>query len=267
MSEVWVNDIDLADYGFVLGADPAHRAMPSFTDASMALLGAIGPTWAGEPVQVAPRRLTIAGSVRAASSSALLTAIDALKQIATQGAVRIRFADHADREFRDCRLVDFSAPSPAAVLSNLGANLSITFEDLDPLAYDLNQQGIPLSTGRAALPIGTAPSFPILVIHGGGASLSGITATYRDAVGVARQSMGFTLSLGANDYLIVDCLRARVIVSTAGVQADSLASWTSGDFFVIRSADGSSELGQYPTIELTGTGTPMGTIYYSRAWL
>jgi hypothetical protein len=275
MSDAWINDIDLADYGFVMGQDAGHAESPQFSDPSAALLGALGATWLSEPTQAAPRRIVVGGNVKQASAALYRAAIDQVKGLATQGAVRVRFADHTDQEFRDCRLVDFKAVPRAALLSNLAGDVVMQFEAADPLRYDVNPQGIPLSTSRASLPIGTAPSFPLIRIHGGGATVTGpIVITVRNAGGDSVQT--FTISvtslsgsvLGANDYIDIDGTRIRMVKSLAGTQSDGGALWSAGDFPVIRPADGNWELLEYPTMELSAnSGTPVGLCTYARAWL
>lgn len=267
MSEAWIDDVDLADYGFVLGADPDHASTPDFADATAPLLGAVGPTWLGEPTQANSRRLLVSGHVKASDAATFRNALDYLKALATNGAVRLRFADRVDREFRDARLVSFKSSARAAILQNAAGDVAMTFECADPLRYDVSPQGIALSTARAALPIGTAPSFPLIVVHGNGATLSGITLTYRNAGGDSMQTMGFTGTLGTTDYLIIDCVKAQVTKSAGGVQSDALSWWTSGEFPVIRPADGWVELAQFPTLEISGTGTPVGTCTYARGWM
>lgn len=267
MSEVWINDVDLGDYGFVLGQNPAHANTPDLSDASAPLLGQLGPTWLGEPSQAAARKFLVAGHLLTASQAVLLANLDALKALAGAGAVRLRFADRPTQEFRDARLVSFAPTARAAILSALASDLAISFECVDPLRYDVQPLGVAVSTARAALPIGTAASFPVITIHGGGASLTNPVLTYRNASGDIVTTMGFTGTLGANDFLIIDAVRCQVTKSVAGVQSDALSWWTSGDFPVVRGADGWYELAEYPFAELSGTGTPMGLITYSRAWL
>lgn len=267
MSEVWINDIDLGDYGFVLGADPDHASSPDFSDATAPLLGSVGPIWLGEPVQATARRLLVGGYVKQTSSATYLAAVDVLKGIATSGAVRVRFADRTTQEFRDGRLVSFKDSRRAAILANLAGDVAMTFEFADPIRYDVYPQGIALSTGRASLPIGTLPAFPVITIHGNGASLTNPTMSLRQANGDVHQSMGFTGTLGANDFLIVNCITTRITKSVSGTQSDATSWWTSGDFLSLRPADGSYELSEYPTLELGGTGTPVGLCVYSRGWL
>lgn len=267
MSEVWINDVDLADYAFVLGADPKHAGAPQFADASAALIGQLGPMWLGEPVQAAARRLLVAGFISATSAALFRTYADELKQLAATGAVRLRFNDRATQEFRDARLVDMTVGPRAAILANLAGDVAMTFELLDPLRYDVQPQGIALTSSRVSLPMGTAPTFPLILVHGNNASLTNPTLTYRDASGESQQTMNFTGTLGANDYLIVDCVRAQVTKSVAGTQSDASSWWTAGDFPVFRAADAWYEESAWPTLEVGGTGTPGGIVTYVRSWL
>lgn len=268
MSEVWINDVDLADYGFVLSADPGHAAAPSLSDGSAPLIGSLGSVWTGQPVQAAPRRLLIAGHIIASSSAQFLTYADALKALATVGAPRIRFADRPTQEFRDARVSgDVQLAPRNAILSNVAGDFRAQFECVDPLRYDVQPQGIPLSTARAALPIGTGPSHTLIAVHGNGGTLSAITITIRNASGDVVQTMGLTVSLGANDYILIDSLKTAITLYTAGVASNALSAWTSGDFLLARSIDGWNELGQNPTIEVAGTGTPGGLCTFARAWL
>jgi phage-related protein len=268
MSEVWINDIDLADYGFILGADPKHASSPDFTDATAPLLGALGPTWLGEPVQAGSRKLLVSGYIVTASAALYRQNVDALKAIATSGAPRVRFADRPDQEFRDARVLSISVAPRAAILTNLAGDVTIAFDVADPLRYDVNPQGIALSPARASLPVGTAPSPPLIILHGGGASLTNPLLTYRNAAGDSQQTMGFTGVLGASDYLIVDCVQTQVTKSVSGAQSDALSWWTSGDFLTMRPTDGWWELSEYPTLELSASaGAPCGVATYARAWL
>ena len=82
------------------------------------------------------------------------------------------------------------------------------------------------------------------------------------------QTAGFTVSLGANDAIRIDCARGTVSKIASGVVTDALQAgyWTSGDYvLLLRPADGNPEMGVYPTVELSSsTGTPVGEITYTR---
>lgn len=268
MSEVWINDADLADYGFALGQNPKQVDSPRFSDATGALIGALGPIWLGEPAQAAPRQILIGGHVIGSSASVYRGYVEALKSLATMSAVRLRFSDHSDQEYRDARLTAFDVTPRNALLSTLAADIALTFEVADPLRYDVNAQCIPLTTNRALCPMGTAPVFPVLVVHGAGASLTNIVVTVRNASGDVVQTMTFTQTIGANDYRIIDAVRNQVSKSVSGTASDALSEWTAGDFPMLRAADGNYEQSAWPTVELSSsTGTAAGLITYCRAWL
>lgn len=268
MSEIFVNDVDLADYGFVMGVNPKHASSPTFSDASAPLLGNIGPVWAGDPVQAAARQLIVGGHMVAATESLLRTNVDILKALFTLGAVRLRFADRVDQEFRGGRLVSFDATPKAALLHNAATDLQAVFGLADVLRYDLQPSGFALTTSRTALPMGTAPTFPIISINGGGASLTNPVITYRDAAGNIQQTMSLIGTLGANDRIVVDSKGVSIALYTAGVKSDALSWWPvgSGDFIKLRAADAAYEQSGWPTLELSASaGTPFGRVTYSRA--
>jgi hypothetical protein len=80
--------------------------------------------------------------------------------------------------------------------------------------------------------------------------------------------MAFTFSGGADDALIVDAARARITKSASGTLTDGLSYWTSGDFPLLRPADGWVESAAYPSVELSSaTGTAQGSISYVRRYL
>lgn len=271
MSELYVNDIELyGSYGFTLGANPGHATGPSLSDPTATVLGQLGPVWAGEPTQAAPRKLTPSGFVSAASASALKSAIDNLKALCYSGAVRLRFPDRTDQEFRDCRCAGFEVTPRAALMANLGADVSMTFDVADPIRYDINPLGYALSTSRTSLPMGTAPCGNVMIVlHGGGASLTNPTVTLKNAAGDTLGTIGLTASIGANDYALLDVSRVMLTKSVAGTTSDGLSWWTSGDLgLVFRPADGWYEASAWPTVTLSSTGgTAQGLISYSRGWL
>jgi hypothetical protein len=266
MSEIWINDIDLADYNFVMGVDPKHGASATFSDASAAILGTVGPAWLGEATQAAARRIVVGGFFEAASLAQRLAWLDTLKALSTLGAVRLRFADRPDQEFVDARLVDFGPTPKAALLTNRATDLQITFELTDVLRYDVHPIGFALSTSRTVLPLGTGPCFANLSINGNGSSLSNFGWILRNAAGDPVQSQSFVGSLGANDRFVID-KRILLTLYTAGVASDGFSFWPpgNGDFLALLPTDAAYEQGGFPTIELTGTGTPVGRITYKRA--
>lgn len=265
--EVWVNDIDLGDYGF-MGSPPirSFTDAPVLADPMVITQGWPGPLWAGEPTLAQVRTVLVNGKVIAASNAALLAAVDNLRALCEDGAVRLRFADRPTQEYRDARCKEFS-DSRRDLLLGLATELAIAFELANPQRFDMHPIGLGLSTSRIACPLGTAPSYPVILISGAGAAVTNPTITYRNAAGLVVQTMGFTGTIGANDFWRVDTTRAMITKSLAGTASDGISLWTGGDFPVLRPADAWFETTAWPTLELSASaGTPVGTVVYARQY-
>lgn len=269
--EIWVNDIDLGDYAFT--ASPVTKAWgdaPDLASPSVMTQGWPGPIWAGEPTLAQQRTLIVGGRIVSTSNALLLAAIDNMKAVCQDGAVRLRFADRPTQEYRDARCKSFPDTRNPNVLGGLSTDLAIQFELATPQRFDVNALGYALSTSRLSCPLGTAPSKPVIVLSTGGSATAVVNPviTIRDAGGNVVQTMGFTGSIAQNDFWRIDAFRAQVTKSVAGTTSDGASLWTSGDYPVLRPADGWFESSAWSTIELSSSsGTAVGTITYTRQWL
>lgn len=284
MTEVLINDVDLFDYAWTIGQvgdisttgktsalANSQSSSPAMSDALVTLLGQLGQTWGGEPVQAAARSLTFGGFILGTSQADYLAKVDAMKALLSNGAVRVRFADRPTQEFRDARLLQFAANPRAAFLSNLAGDVSFSLQFADPLRYDVTAQIVQLGVNRQPLPVGTAPSFPLLWISSEGSTgTETITINLRNAAGDIVQTMALTYAPSSGDYIIIDCSRIRIRKALAGgAEADGLSLWSSGDFLVIRPGDASFDISKYATIDMSVSGAVpfSGFITYCRAWL
>jgi hypothetical protein len=212
---------------------------------------------------------TVNGFINAATLSAAMTALDALRGTLLGGEFALRTGHASDRHcLTVCTQVDGQAYQGEALNGRVAVSLSFTVKD--GVAVRVQPDGYALSTTRVACPIGTAESRPMILVHGGGATLTNPTVTIRNAAGDVVQTCGFTASLGANDALRIDCARTLVSRLTAGVVSDALAAglWTSGDYgMVLRPYDGFVEAGAYPSVEVSSTGgVAQGEIEYTRRY-
>lgn len=231
-----------------------------------------GPEMPGallDPLQIRRRAgtATVRGIINAASVSAAMTALDALRGTLLGGEVAVRTGYASDRQcLATCERVD-GEPYQGELLNGRVA-VTLSFSIKDGVAERLAPDGYALSTSRVACPIWTAEVKPVIVVHGGGAALTNPVITVRNAAGDVVQTAGFTVSLGSNDALRLDCARALVSKIASGVVTDALAAgyWTSGDYvLLLRPYDGFPEIGAYPSVELSSsTGTPTGLITYTR---
>lgn len=211
---------------------------------------------------------TVKGVISGASVAAALTYLDNLRNLVlTAGEIPVRSAYAPTRQcIAACTGFDGN-PQVAGSLDGK-AEIALTFVVRSGTAEAVTPDGYALSTVAVAMPIGTAPSKPVIVVHGNGATLTNPVVTIRDSSGAVVQTMGFTVVLGATQELWIDCARTTLSFITAGAVTDAMNVWTSGDFPQVRPYDGNIETAAYPTIALSASaGTPVGTITYTRQYV
>ena len=217
-------------------------------------------------------RATITGVLDTASMATARIALDALYAAVGEGEVRVRTIYAPDRYC--LATLDQSSGEPDAIgIVNGVVKVTLGFLIKDSVAFRTQSDGYGLSTSRTACPVGTDHSAPMILLYGGGATLTNPSIVIRNGAGDPVQSMGFSTAslgggvLGATDYLLVDSVRAAISKSLAGTLSAAESLWTSGDFPLLRPADGWVEDAIYPTVELTATaGTPKGMITYRRSY-
>lgn len=234
-----------------------------------------GPELSGgiaDPRLIRRKRLTppeISGLISAASLAAAMTQLDALRSLLGEGEVRIRTAYAPDRWCHGFCETFEGVPFQTQVL-NGQVMVKMLFTVAEGVAVRTVPDAYALSTGRAFCPIGSAYCLPIIILSNGGVTTPVVNPviTLRSANGEVAQTMSFTGSIGANDFWRVDCSRAIITQSLAGVTSDGLSLWTAGDFIVMRPADANFELGSWASLELSATsGVPVGQASYFRRFL
>lgn len=247
---VYVNDLDLEQLGFtveeVLGLDDAPEvALP--VGGAAGLAGAV--IMATREAKVDARAITITGHLLRTSTTALDAALTSLKGHLT-GLLEVRSVRKLTRVAVGYRQSIVEAPFKAQ-FRRVATKLTIRILCPDPYLYDRAAISLgPIGTTPVALTLGTAPVKPRLLLIGAGASASII---YRDAAGIARCTMGFTLSPshGATDFLDIDCDAGTIANSASGTVTDGYAKWTtkSDGLLVLDPADGDPVNGTSPTLE------------------
>jgi phage-related protein len=216
-----------------------------------------------------PGTATVTGFILTPTAALAQVALDALRGLVYAGGeVEVRTFYSPDRYCKAiCTGFDGTAHQPEILDGNV--NVALSFAVKNGVAVRSVPDGFALTTGRTSVPIGTAESRPVITVHGGGAALTNPTITIRNAAGDVVQSASFTVALGANDVLRVDCARCTVSKIASGVVTDGLSLWTGGDYgLVLRPYDGWVESGVFPTVELSASGgVAQGLISYSRRWV
>jgi hypothetical protein len=250
---LYVNDVDLETLGFtceeVLGLDDAPD-MDLPTAAVSGLAGSL--MMAARQAKVAERQITVTGNLIRTSTTALDAALTQLKGLLSGGLLELRSVRNASRVAVGYRVGIVESPYKA-MYRRVATKITLRFQCPDAYLYDRSAiTAGPITTTAVAVPLGTAPVKPRLLLMGAGASAS---VTYRDAGGVVRAVMGFTLSPshGATDFLDIDTDNGVILNSASGTVTDGYAKWTtkSDGLIVLDPADGDPVNGISPTLETT----------------
>lgn len=259
---ITVNGVDLRTaFGFVLGPDIGSlRGHAGAAVPTAAVVGMAGVTPAVPLGEIPAKTLTLEGTVQAASRAALQTALDGLGALLAAGELRLVFADETTRWIGARLTSDLEVRHVGPGLAVPHAKVRYNLAALDPYWTDVDPQEVTLTSTPTALPLGTAPSaWQAQLVDGTNPVLTYLNGR-RDTV----DTLGFTRTLGANDYLEVVSHPALVWRWQSGVRSNDLAARTSGRFFALDAVrDGDPRTSLWPAMSLN-SGT--GKLTYYRRW-
>ncbi len=261
-----VNGLDLEDLGFSTERVEGLDDSPELSWATERIPGLAGTLVVGprQPV-IGERTVTVVGHLLADTPAAVETALRNVVTAAGQGLVELASTRSPARCALGYLAGVVEAPYPAQY-SQPAARLTLRFQCPDPWRYDVAGLTVALAAASTAypLPLGSAPVKPVVVIAG---AVTNPTLVYREASGTARCTMGFTITLGANDFLTIDADAGTITKSVAGTVTDAYSTWTtkSDGLLVLDPGDGDGLASAWPTLEVTGSGAT-GEVRYRRAW-
>ncbi len=261
-----VNGLDLVTtFGFCPNETDGFFDAPDRSFTELAINGRAGTLLAG-PTTEQGRQITLTGTLTttAKTVAALETASDQFKDAVRSGVVRLIRTSTAgtarviDGVAKQIRLSAIGHP-----VSPTDLRVSIVFKCEDAYWSDLQPTSRLLGATRATLPLGTAPSTPIIRLMG---SATSPVVTYRDAGGVAQKVATLTsITLAAtNDWLDLDMRTGKITLSASGVVTNQLAQVT-GDFpWGFDPQDGDYATSAWPTLEVSSGS---GVAYWWKNWL
>jgi len=214
----------------------------------------------------AGRRIEVAGTVRKDTVSARRDAERQLSDLCRSGRVRLVVDDGVAGAMQvECRLVALAFLPFGPSLSPLASRGTLSFvADDEPYWRDVEPttRAVAAAATRYTVPLGTAPSSPIIRIMG---SATNPVLTYRDAGGTSRRTLTFTATLTSSEYLDVDMRRGRIQRVTSGVAANGIGLLTAGNFpWALDPQDGDFTTSSWPTVEVSA-GT--AELLWWRQWL
>lgn len=196
--------------------------------------GAVG----GVLPEVGPRVLTLRGKLVTSANTvtARVQAEDMVKDwLANAGLLTIELRDdiaparEIDGYVEQLTIQPFGHPL-------LAVAATVDCRIVCPEAYWRAPQGTLVHTPGAWLPLGTAPSTPLLRIHGPSTNPS---FSVYDLANTVRASVSFTVTLTSSEYLDVDCATGVITKVSSGTRTNGISLLTSGTFpFVLDPAWG-----------------------------
>jgi len=266
MTAVLVNGVNLGTrFGFYADRVTGWLGTATVATSSVTLRGRDGgmavPAVGGEG-----RRIEVAGTLRAETVTARRDAERGVADLVRSGRVRLVVDDglagamQIEGRLQAATFVPFG-PSLSPLASR--GTLAFVCED-EPYWRDVEPttRAVAAVSTRYTVPLGTAPSSPIIRIMG---SATNPVLTYRDAGGASVRSITFTATLTSSEYLDIDMRRGRVQRVTSGAAANGLSLITGGDFpWGLDPQDGDYGTSAWPTVEVSA-GT--AEILWWRQWL
>lgn len=265
MPALYVNDTDLNSLGFKvrrvdgLGNRPVSRQPKASVGGRH---GSLVLTSKGAPID--QRIVTVTASIRPrAGTTSLATlerAMENLYALAGQGLCELR--DWRDTTKMAIGLLETSDEvpfDPQYLEQDPASAITLRFICDEPTRFTKAGLPIGLDTVRTAIDLGNAPGAPVIEIMG---ACTNPQIIVRDGAGTMRYTMGFTVTLAAEDFLRVDCDALVITLSDDAVLSDGYGLWTTKTTgpLILDPAD-------QPTVELSASsGTPTGILYHRKVW-
>jgi len=212
------------------------------------------------------RRLEVAGTVRKDTASDRRDAERGVADLCRSGRVRLVVDDGLSGAMQiECRLAALAFLPFGPSLSPLASRGTLSFVADDEVYWrdvEPTTRALAVAATRYAVPLGTAPSTPVIRIMG---AATNPVLTYRDAGGASVRSITFTATLTSSEYLDIDMRRGRVQRVTSGTAANGIGLITGGDFpWALDPQDGDYGTSSWPTVEVSA-GT--GEVLWYRRWM
>lgn len=260
MAELLVNGFDLSNLGFRVSQINGTRGGVANAPKSRKIPGRAGLLRTSLAVEMATRTIIVNGTVTGTTIDDLNLKLDAIKFRLTAGwMLEVTPGDLLDSYFvcLPVQIDELDWPVGQVIPK---ADVQFRFECFDPYRYSTNLQMINLSVIPQPVPLGSAPSAPIVQIG----NVTNPVVTFRNLLGGTTKTMGFTITLASTDWLEVDCNTMLISKYVAGVKSSVPTVLTSGNFIILDPSEGDGANNQWPTIEVTGG---VGVMIYKKAWI
>lgn len=253
---VLVNGTDLGtQWGFVLERPADWASAPARQWPAGRVYGVDYQTVLADEPLVELRELTLEGAVVGTSHADLVAKLDGLKRWLANGVLQV-VTNHDTTRYHECRLVRAPVVVLVPAFITTAARVTITLVAHDPCAHASSQTTVNFTTTAQACALGSAISRAVITITG---PATNPLLTLADASGATLETLGFTLSLGASDTLVIDTQRKTARKTISSVTSNAIGDITTNTavtFLALDPRDGSQLAGTWPSLKVSsGSGS------------
>jgi phage-related protein len=204
------------------------------------------------------RPIVLTGVLRGTSTSDALAKYRTLLAVAKPYMLSTLVFDDDTTKERRAYLTGWAKAKQAAVMASSLYTVSLTFDPIDqPYWYDVSDQTVSgIVNSDTAIPLGNAPSRPVLTITGA----TNPTVTYKDSSAVSQQTMTFT-GVGSGDTVVIDLAALTVKLNGAAnlsILTGGQITWTLDPI-----SHGVYATSSWPTLRVSSGSM---SCVYRRAW-
>lgn len=260
-----LNGTDLASLGFYLKEVGGGYDAPDREIQTLSIRGRAG-NLLSPPIRESGRVITLTGTLTSSAKTVVgrSDAEDALKDKLRAGLLRLARTDSVgsvwfiEGMFRSIKAQPIGHP-----VNPTDDYVTLTMVSRDAYYRDVEPTILAFGSTRVSMPLGTAPSSPIIRLIG---AATNPVLSYRDAGGTVQRSMTFTASLaGTNDWLDIDMRYGKIVLWASGVASNGRSLLTSGDFpWALDTHDGDFATASWPTLDVTSGNA---SVLYWAQWL
>ena len=165
-----------------------------------------------------------------------------------RGVVELEWDDQTSKVFR-ARLLSMTPTRMNDVLLTADRHV-LSFLLLDPFRRDESTSSVNGITTATAIPLGSAPCWPVIRLNGDAGGVGAVTILYKTSTGTTRKTLSFTFAptLGAADWVDIDMEAATIIDDASANRRDERTLGT--DFpWMLDPRDGVYVSSSWPTLE------------------
>lgn len=256
---LYVNDVDVATLSLTVsravrgawdGVDIRQPAAP--------VLGRIGRLALTDAPPANPRQIVIGGRQEAVDTATLQDLQKQLTRLVYDGIVRVRLGDDADREWEAKGRMRVNPIG--SWVGRIAQDIELVFDAEDPVGQSTTPTVVNFAAAATECPLGTAPSAPVFWI---GDTVTNPVVTLKNHLGQVVATMGFTIVIGAGEWLEVDCEKETIVDQDGVDQASTFDGST--EFLTLNPYDGAGTEGPWPTLSVSGGS--LAVAEYRKRWL